>query len=108
MSETVPTVAALVALAEHGIPPDIQELLVVGNAGRGIAPGALRKALLAEHKMLVREIEAACGYLLNAKFDLETGCTKATAIMTIDGGLKRLRGVLAYPLPPSQSGGGDK
>jgi hypothetical protein len=45
--------AALVALAEHGIPSDIQELLVLGNPDYGIAPGALSKAvraiLLAAH-----------------------------------------------------------
>lgn len=39
------TTAALVALAEHGIPPDIQELLVHGNPSQGIAPGALGKAI---------------------------------------------------------------
>ena len=39
--------AALVSLAESGIPTDIQGLLVEGNPARGIAPGALRKALVA-------------------------------------------------------------
>lgn len=37
--------AALLALAQHGIPPDIQELLLAGDPTRGIAPGALRAAL---------------------------------------------------------------
>lgn len=37
--------AVLIALAEHGIPPDIQELLVVGNPMRGIAPGAITKII---------------------------------------------------------------
>lgn len=40
-------VAALLALAEAGIPTDVQELLVNGDADRGIAPGALLKALSA-------------------------------------------------------------
>lgn len=40
-------VAALIALAEAGIPFDVQELLVNGDADRGIAPGALLKALTA-------------------------------------------------------------
>jgi len=39
--------AALVALAEHGIPADLQELLVYGNPDRGISPGALSKAVQA-------------------------------------------------------------
>ncbi len=39
--------AALVALAEHGIEPDVQELLVSGNPMRGIRPGALEAALRA-------------------------------------------------------------
>lgn len=38
-------VAALTALAEAGIDPDVQELLVAGNPSRGIAPGALAKAI---------------------------------------------------------------
>ena len=39
--------AALVALAQAGIPTDIQELLVSGNARQGIAPGALAAAIRA-------------------------------------------------------------
>lgn len=37
--------AALVALAQHNIPTDVQDLLVSGDATRGIAPGALEAAL---------------------------------------------------------------
>lgn len=37
-------VDALTALAEAGIPTDVQELLVCGDPARGIAPGALSKA----------------------------------------------------------------
>jgi len=36
---------ALIALAKHNIPPDVQELLVSGDPSRGIAPGALAGAL---------------------------------------------------------------
>ena len=36
--------AALAVLTEFGIPPDIQELLVMGNPKMGIKPGALSKA----------------------------------------------------------------
>lgn len=37
----------LAALAQAGIPPDVQELLVYGDPVRGIAPGALSKACAA-------------------------------------------------------------
>ena len=40
-------VAALVVLAEHGIPTDIQDLLVSGDPMRGIRPGALHAAIRA-------------------------------------------------------------
>lgn len=39
--------ASLVALARHGIPPDVQELLVYGDPGMGIRPGALAAAIAA-------------------------------------------------------------
>jgi hypothetical protein len=39
--------AALVALAEHEIPTDTQELLVNGDPNRGVRPGALSKAIRA-------------------------------------------------------------
>lgn len=39
------TTAAMIALAEAGIPADVQELLVRGDPDRGIAPGAIAKAL---------------------------------------------------------------
>lgn len=50
--------------------------------------GKLRDEMLAE-------MRAAAGYLRNAKIDLETGATKATAIRTIEGGLKRLEAAIA-------------
>jgi hypothetical protein len=37
--------AAVTALAEAGIEPDVQELLVYGNPSRSVAPGALAKAI---------------------------------------------------------------
>lgn len=40
--------AALVVLAQRGVPPDIQELLVRGNPQIGVAPGALRAALTSQ------------------------------------------------------------
>lgn len=42
--------AALVALAQRGIPADLQELLIYGDPMRGIAPGALSHAIQAALK----------------------------------------------------------
>lgn len=48
MTDVAVTQAAfLAALAEHGIPPDVQELLVNGDGRGTVAPGALEKALSA-------------------------------------------------------------
>ena len=44
---------------------------------------------------LVRALQAAQGYLMNAKIDLETGCTKQTAIRTISGGIDMVIAALA-------------
>lgn len=45
--------AALIALAQHGIAPDVQEMLIRGNALRGIAPGALSAAIAAAMRPVV-------------------------------------------------------
>ncbi|SPL64446.1 DUF551 domain-containing protein [Ochrobactrum soli] len=37
--------AALISLTEAGIPTDVQELLIVGDPSRGVAPGSLSKAI---------------------------------------------------------------
>ena len=47
------TTAALVALAEARIPPDVQELLVHGDADAGVAPGALKSALAAARSVVL-------------------------------------------------------
>ena len=44
-----------------------------------------------ENERLRKALNTACGYLLNAKIDLETGAPKRTAIQTIDGGLRAIR-----------------
>lgn len=49
---------------------------------------AERDRLAALNAELVEALFCASCYLLNAKIDLSTGATKATAIKTIDGGLK--------------------
>lgn len=51
------TTAAMVALAEAGIPTDVQELLVRGDPDRGIAPGAITKALNTRPSALVEGLE---------------------------------------------------
>jgi hypothetical protein len=68
----------------------------------GIANAELVVEAVNSHASLkarIEELEAALksseGYLLNAKIDLETGCTKATAIKTIEGGLKMIRAALS-------------
>lgn len=46
------------------------------------------------HEDLVKALEAACDYLTNAAIDLQSGYTKATAIKTINGGIKMVREAL--------------
>jgi hypothetical protein len=50
----------------------------------------------AEAERLRLALEAASGYLMNAKIDLETGKTKQSAIETIEGGLKVVRDALGH------------
>lgn len=50
--------AALVSLAQDGIPPDIQELLTHGNPDRGIPPGALARALGVELRPFQKRVHA--------------------------------------------------
>jgi seryl-tRNA synthetase len=51
-------------------------------------------ALLDEIEALRKALSASVGYLMNAKIDLETGATKATAIRTIVGGIRVARAAL--------------
>lgn len=60
----------------------------VANVSAGI------EQLKADNADMLAEMKAAAGYLRNARIDLETGATKATAIRTIDGGLKRLEAAI--------------
>lgn len=52
--------AALIALARANIPPDVQELLVRGDAMRGIAPGALTALIKAVDAMRSDEKRRNC------------------------------------------------
>jgi hypothetical protein len=47
-----------------------------------------------------KALAAACGYLTNAKIDLQTGCTKATEIKTIEDGLTMIKQALAAGARP--------
>ena len=51
--------------------------------------------VLEQYDGMRKALDAACGYLLNAKIDLETGAPKRTAINTIAGGLKVMRDAIA-------------
>lgn len=44
---------------------------------------------------LLEELKAAVGYMMNARIDLESGCTKATAINTLNGGIRRFQAAIA-------------
>lgn len=46
--------------------------------------------VLMDAAYLVESALAALGYLRNARIDLETGANKATAIRTIDGGIRKV------------------
>lgn len=60
---------------------------------------AMAEPLRNRVEALQRELSAAIGYMRNAKIDLETGATKATAIATISGGIKRAEAALASEQP---------
>lgn len=53
-NEVDPLVAALVVLARHGVPTDIQEMLVKGSDRLGVRSGALPKAIEAVQRNLGR------------------------------------------------------
>ncbi|WP_155936682.1 hypothetical protein ACSGFO_18455 [Mesorhizobium sp. WSM4083] len=44
---------------------------------------------------MLAEMKSAAGYLRNAQIDLSIGATKATAIRTIEGGLRRLEAAIS-------------
>lgn len=61
----------------------------------GMANAELVVRAVNSHDELLAALKAACGYMRNASIDLSTGCTKATAIRTIEGGLKLAEAVIA-------------
>lgn len=46
-------------------------------------------SMTADLRQVTDELSAMLGYMRNARIDLETGTTKATAIRTLSGGIKR-------------------
>jgi len=56
---------------------------------------AANARLMAAAPDLLEALQAASGYLLNAKIDLETGAPKKTAIQTIEGGLRVVRAAIS-------------
>lgn len=86
--ETERVIGQLAILSTGGDTPDDRkqrQILVAEDTARRINL----------HDDLVAELSAAIGYMRNAKIDLETGATKATAIRTIEGGIKRAEAALA-------------
>ena len=71
--------AAILALARHGIEPDVQELLVAGNPMRGIPPGAFDAAITAYLASVQGEPvawgEFYDGKLATCRPDRSTHCT---------------------------------
>lgn len=126
MTRTVDLVAPLVALAEAGIPPDVQELLVQGDPMRGISPGALAKAIdatalaaCAEElekvkrerdnlRARVAELEGAlrdARFLAEAEHMVLTSWGKTSSV-NYDGIMARIDAALATQSQPRVAGGG--
>lgn len=83
----------LICTVEHS--PDGYKAVV--SDGRTVQPNEweANARLIAAAPDLLVALQAASGYLLNAKIDLETGAPKQTAIQTIEGGLKVVRAALS-------------
>jgi hypothetical protein len=77
------------------------ESATMAEAGR-LAANAIRSAVREVHgdegETLYEALSASAGYLRNAAIDLETGAPKATALRTINGGLKRVEAALAIAM----------
>ena len=65
MSEipTTDLVNPLLVLAKFNIPTDIQDLLISGNAMRGVPSGALQATLLAEREAATKAEREACALI---------------------------------------------
>ena len=100
--------AACVALACHGIPTDVQELLIQGDPMRGIPPGAITHALTAAltatasaEPVITDELRGQIAYQLTKRLVIDM----LTARACVDDALKGF--VHAAPLP-AQGGKADE
>lgn len=93
--------AVLIALAEHGIPADIQALLVHGSKAHHIPPGALAKALYAAPMEMGPTAEdiRACAWSTLIGWQDELGDN-------IDFICDQIARKATLALPSAQSGGG--
>lgn len=89
------------------LPTDAELAVIVARAGYferpedAITLARAVTALRAENEKLREALGAAKGYLINAHIDLETGTRKATAIATIEGGVRVIDAALA-PTPDKE------
>ncbi len=54
---------ALIRLTEHGVPTDIQEILVHGNVSLGVPPGALEAVLFPSKNLCTKPPSCEIGLL---------------------------------------------
>lgn len=62
----------------------------------------------AAHARLLKALEAASGYMENARIDLETGAPKRTAVATLAGGLAAVKVALAQARALEQPTGDER
>lgn len=81
-------------LAEKEARIEKRDRQIAGMGDLVAASEARALAAEAEVERLREALSTALGYMRNARIDLETGATKATAIRTISGGISRTEAVL--------------
>lgn len=93
---------AMAVLPFYGMdePDEYQRILKDGIWNDHVAVQAALAAIhnmRAENERLRKTLDSCCGYMLNAKIDLETGTKKRTTIQTLEGGLKMVRAAIGKP-----------
>ena len=79
--------------------PDQIDLIADAVIARLDKQAARIAELESARESLVCALEAALGYMMNAKIDLETGTAKGTTIATLTGGISTTRATLALVTP---------
>lgn len=79
----------------YGSSTAVSEEEAIANAAFIVAACNQHASLIAQRDALLAALRAAGGYLRNAHIDLATGAPKATALRTIEGGLRDLAIALA-------------